>query len=52
MISGKPGLKVMEILRELDYASRRFAEGLCSCATFTCMSMELGGPPAKPQATS
>src|ERR1700734_4351961 len=29
----KPGLKVMEILRELDYGVAAICGGLCSCAT-------------------
>jgi 2Fe-2S ferredoxin len=32
-ISAKPGLKVMEILRELDYGVAAICGGLCSCAT-------------------
>ena len=32
-IEGKPGLKVMEILRELDYGVAAICGGLCSCAT-------------------
>src|SRR6202043_3841828 len=32
-VEGKPGLKVMEILRELDYGVAAICGGLCSCAT-------------------
>ena len=32
-IDAKPGLKVMEILRELDYGVAAICGGLCSCAT-------------------
>src|ERR1700722_15656503 len=32
-IQAKPGLKVMEILRELDYGVAAICGGLCSCAT-------------------
>ena len=32
-IEAKPGLKVMEILRELDYGVSAICGGLCSCAT-------------------
>jgi 2Fe-2S ferredoxin len=32
-ITAKPGLKVMEILRELDYGVAAICGGLCSCAT-------------------
>jgi 2Fe-2S ferredoxin len=32
-IEAKPGLKVMEILRELDYGVAAMCGGLCSCAT-------------------
>jgi ferredoxin, 2Fe-2S len=32
-IEAKPGLKVMEILRELDYGVAAICGGLCSCAT-------------------
>jgi 2Fe-2S ferredoxin len=32
-IEGRPGLKVMEILRELDYGVAAICGGLCSCAT-------------------
>jgi 2Fe-2S ferredoxin len=32
-IEAKPGLKVMEILRELDYWVAAICGGLCSCAT-------------------
>jgi ferredoxin, 2Fe-2S len=33
LIDAKPGLKVMEILRELDYGVAAICGGLCSCAT-------------------
>ena len=29
----KPGLKVMEVLRELDYGVAAICGGMCSCAT-------------------
>lgn len=32
-IQAKPGLKVMEILRELDYGVSAICGGMCSCAT-------------------
>jgi 2Fe-2S ferredoxin len=32
-IAARPGLKVMEILRELDYGVAAICGGLCSCAT-------------------
>ena len=32
-IEAKPGLKFMEILRELDYGVAAICGGLCSCAT-------------------
>jgi 2Fe-2S ferredoxin len=32
-IEGKAGLKIMEILRELDYGVAAICGGLCSCAT-------------------
>ena len=32
-VDAKPGLKVMEILRELDYGVAAICGGLCSCAT-------------------
>jgi ferredoxin, 2Fe-2S len=32
-IEAKPGLKVMEILRDLDYGVAAICGGLCSCAT-------------------
>ena len=32
-IEAKPGLKLMEILRELDYGVSAICGGLCSCAT-------------------
>jgi 2Fe-2S ferredoxin len=32
-IDAKPGLKFMEILRELDYGVAAICGGLCSCAT-------------------
>jgi 2Fe-2S ferredoxin len=32
-IEAKPGFKVMEILRELDYGVAAICGGLCSCAT-------------------
>ena len=32
-VDGRPGLKVMEILRELDYGVAAICGGMCSCAT-------------------
>ena len=32
-VEAKPGLKMMEILRELDYGVAAICGGLCSCAT-------------------
>jgi ferredoxin, 2Fe-2S len=32
-IDANPGLKIMEILRELDYGVAAICGGLCSCAT-------------------
>jgi ferredoxin, 2Fe-2S len=32
-IEARPGLKLMEILRELDYGVAAICGGLCSCAT-------------------
>jgi len=32
-VEGKAGLKMMEILRELDYGVSAICGGLCSCAT-------------------
>ena len=32
-VEAKPGLKFMEILRELDYGVTAICGGLCSCAT-------------------
>lgn len=32
-VEATPGLKVMEILRELDYGVAAICGGLCSCAT-------------------
>jgi 2Fe-2S ferredoxin len=32
-IEARPGLKIMEILRELDYGVAAICGGLCSCAT-------------------
>jgi ferredoxin, 2Fe-2S len=32
-VEGTPGLKVMEILRELDYGVAAICGGMCSCAT-------------------
>ena len=32
-VEAKPGLKVMEILRELDYGVAAICGGMCSCAT-------------------
>jgi len=32
-VEAKPGLKLMEILRELDYGVSAICGGLCSCAT-------------------
>ena len=32
-VEGKSGLKIMEILRELDYGVAAICGGLCSCAT-------------------
>jgi ferredoxin, 2Fe-2S len=33
VIDAKPGLKIMEVLRELDYGVAAICGGLCSCAT-------------------
>ena len=33
LVDAKPGLKLMEILRELDYGVDAICGGLCSCAT-------------------
>lgn len=33
VIDAKPGMKLMEILRELDYGVAAICGGLCSCAT-------------------
>lgn len=32
-VDGSPGLKIMEILRELDYGVAAICGGMCSCAT-------------------
>jgi 2Fe-2S ferredoxin len=32
-VQAKPGLKVMEVLRELDYGVAAICGGMCSCAT-------------------
>ena len=32
-VPAKPGLKVMEVLRELDYGVAAICGGMCSCAT-------------------
>ncbi len=32
-VEGKPGVKVMEVLRELDYGIAAICGGMCSCAT-------------------
>jgi ferredoxin, 2Fe-2S len=32
-VDGRPGLKLMEILRELDYGVAAICGGMCSCAT-------------------
>jgi ferredoxin, 2Fe-2S len=32
-VEGKSGLKIMEILRELDYGVAAICGGMCSCAT-------------------
>jgi 2Fe-2S ferredoxin len=32
-VEAKPGLKVMEVLRELDYGVAAICGGMCSCAT-------------------
>jgi 2Fe-2S ferredoxin len=32
-VEGKSGLKVMEVLRELDYGVAAICGGMCSCAT-------------------
>jgi 2Fe-2S ferredoxin len=32
-VAAKPGLKVMEVLRELDYGVAAICGGMCSCAT-------------------
>ncbi len=33
VVDAKPGLKLMEILRELDYGVAAICGGLCSCAS-------------------
>jgi ferredoxin, 2Fe-2S len=33
VVDAKPGLKIMEVLRELDYGVAAICGGLCSCAT-------------------
>lgn len=33
VVEGKTGLKLMEILRELDYGTAAICGGMCSCAT-------------------
>ena len=49
-IEAKPGLKVMEILRELDYGVAAICGGLCSCATcHVYVDRETGPPLPKPQ---
>jgi ferredoxin, 2Fe-2S len=32
-VDARPGLKIMEVLRELDYGVAAICGGLCSCAT-------------------
>jgi 2Fe-2S ferredoxin len=32
-VDAKPGLKIMEVLRELDYGVAAICGGMCSCAT-------------------
>jgi ferredoxin, 2Fe-2S len=32
-VEAKPGLKVMEVLRDLDYGVAAICGGMCSCAT-------------------
>jgi ferredoxin, 2Fe-2S len=32
-VEARPGLKIMEVLRELDYGVAAICGGLCSCAT-------------------
>ena len=34
-IEAKTGLKIMEVLRELDYGVAAICGGLCSCAGYT-----------------
>jgi ferredoxin, 2Fe-2S len=41
-IEAKPGLKLMEILRELDYGVAAICGGLCSCATCHIYIDEIG----------
>ncbi len=49
-IEAKPGLKVMEILRELDYGVAAICGGLCSCATcHVYVDASWGGRLPKPQ---
>lgn len=43
-IEAKPGLKIMEILRELDYGVAAICGGLCSCATCHVYVDEAWGP--------
>jgi hypothetical protein len=47
-IEAKPGFKVMEILRELDYGVAAICGGLCSCATcHVYVDRKLGRPLAE-----
>ena len=32
-VEGQPGLKLMEVLRDLDYGVEALCGGMCSCAT-------------------
>jgi ferredoxin, 2Fe-2S len=49
-VEAKPGLKVMEILRELDYGVAAICGGLCSCATcHVYVDQEWVGRLPKPQ---
>ena len=49
-VEAKPGLRVMEILRELDYGVAAICGGLCSCATcHVYVDQEWVGRLPKPQ---
>ncbi len=49
-VEAKPGQKIMEILRELDYGVAAICGGLCSCATcHIYVDAAWAGRLAKPQ---